>query len=64
MNKYCFKTCKHSGYCNLDEEKTVSCTNSDAEVDAVFGTERGSIFGMTSKEIVAKQGRPGQDLKK
>ena len=63
-NRYCVKGCKHSSYCRLDAEQTAKCKNSDAELDEVFGKTRGSIFGMTSKEIAEKQGRPGNDLKK
>lgn len=63
-NKYCFKACKHSGYCNLNKTDTENCKNSDSELDEVFGKSGGSIFGMTSKEISAKQGRPENDLKK
>ena len=65
MNYNCNKVCKHTAYCALNADDTGKCCNSDAELDAVFGRESESlIFGMTSKEIAAKQGNPGKDLKK
>lgn len=63
MNEACDKFCKHNSYCNLSNEKTLLCKNSDEEVDAYFEDTTKKIFGYSTSQIAGMQGRPGTDLK-
>lgn len=63
-NANCNKICKHNAYCSLNLVDTNNCTNSDVELDIVFGESESLIFGKTSKQISAMQGHPERDLKK
>lgn len=46
--------CKHASYCKVDSSK--------CKLDIGNKQPDNRIFGYTTKEIMAKQGRPGRDL--